>query len=520
MDGTSRTGAHALVETLVASGVDTYFANPGTSEMHFVAALDGAQGIRCVLGLFEGVVTGAADGYWRMARKPAATLLHLGPGMANGIANLHNARKARSGIVNVVGNHGLDHQRLESPLRSNLEAIAGSISHAVRISADPADLPADAVAAVEASRDGAVGRISTLVLAADLSWGTGGAASRTRPPSQPAAPVEAVAATAKLLTEYGPRAMLMIGSGGSASVEAQELASVIATHTGCRLRAEFYNARLPGGRGRPPVERPPYMVDAAIASFVGTELLVLAGAAEPVAFFAYPGKPSRLLPPGTAILTLAEPHHDVEGVLRALADELGAGRRPAVSDGALLPLPTGALTPESVAAAMAHTLPEQAIVVDESLTAGRSMSGVMRAAAPHDWLAVMGGSIGFGLPAAVGASIGAPGRPVLVLEGDGSAMYTIQALWTMAREQLPVVVLILSNRAYRTLQFEKMGVGATGAGRNSAGMLSLEDPTLDWPAMARGHGVSASRVETAEALVEALRRGFASGEPTLIEAVL
>ncbi|MBK9359591.1 MAG: acetolactate synthase large subunit [Rubrivivax sp.] len=519
-DASPLNGAESLVTTLAASGVELCFANPGTSEMHFVAALDRIPGVRCVLGLFEGVVTGAADGYWRMAGKPAATLLHLGPGLGNGLANLHNAGKARSGIVNVVGDHALDHARHESPLKSDAAAIAGSVSAWVRSSRSAAEVGLDAAAAVQATRDGAVGRIATLILPADTAWGAGGRAAVAAPAAAASFDAAAVPATARWLTQLGPRALLLLGAGGSASERAQHLAAAIAAKTGCRLMAEFYNARMPGGRGRPRIERLPYVVDAAVAKLAGTELLVLAGAVEPIGFFAYPGKPSQLEPAGAALLTLAAPHHDVGAALQALADELG------VSGEVTLPAqprplePSGALNPESIAAAVAATLPEQAVVIDEGVTTGRSLAGAMGAAAPHDWLAVMGGAIGWGLPGAVGAALGAPGRPVLALEGDGSAMYTLQALWTMAREQLPVVVLVFANRAYRILQGELQGVGATISGDKARDMLSLERPALDWVALARGHGVPGVRVESAEALVAALRDGFASRAPAVVEVVL
>ena len=534
-------GAESLVATLAASGVGLCFANPGTSEMHFVAALDRIPGVRCVLALFEGVATGAADGYYRMAGKPAATLLHLGPGLGNGLANLHNARKARSGIVNIVGDHARGHARFESPLKSDAEGIARTVSHWVRSSAQAADVGSDGAAAVAATRDGAVGRIATLLLPADTAWGAGGRVAGARPAAQLTAQVptpatladDAVVAAARLLTRLGPQSMLLLGAGGAASEPAQQLAAAIAAKTGCRLMAEFYNARMPAGLGRPRIERLAYAVDAAVAQLAQTEAIVLAGAVDPIAFFAYPGKPSQLKRPGASLLTLAEPQQDVPALLQALADELGVGRQAAgrtaalaASGTALRPaavppaaLPTGALTPEAIAWVVSATLPEQAVVVDEAVSSGRGFAPAMAGAAPHDWLQVMGGAIGFGLPGAVGAALGAPGRPVLVLEGDGSAMYTVQALWTMARESLPIGVLIFANRAYRILQGELLGVGARIQGDKAAAMLSLASPAIDWVSLARGQGVPGVRVDTAEALAMALRDGWASRGPWLVEAV-
>lgn len=524
---TELSGAESLVTTLAASGVDTCFANPGTSEMHFVAALDRIAGVRCVLALFEGVATGAADGYWRMTGQPAATLLHLGPGLGNGWANLHNARKARSGVLNIVGEHATGHQPYESPLKSDLAGIASSVSHWVRSSQTAAEVGADGAAAVLATRDGAVGRIATLVLPADTAWGAGGQSARAaRPLAPPAAPTDAVDAAARTLQRLGPHAVLLLGAAGAQDEHAQQLAAAIAAKTGCRVLAEFYNARMPGGRGRPRIQRLPYAVDATLAVLAGTQALVLAGSVEPIGFFAYPGKPSQLKPAGASLLTLAEPRQDVPAALQALADALGA-KPPSTSTStsapaqpAALALPSGALTAESVAAAIAATLPAQAIVVDEAVTTGRAFGPLMAGAAPHDWLQGMGGAIGYGLPCAVGAAIGAPGRPVLALVGDGSAMYTLQALWTAARESLPVVVVVFANRAYRILQGELQGVGATISGQKATDMLTLDRPFLDWVALAQGHGVPGVRVADAGALVQALQRGFASQGPCLIEVLL
>ena len=420
-------GAESLVTTLAASQVELCFANPGTSEMHFVAALDRIPGVRCVLALFEGVATGAADGYWRMAEKPAATLLHLGPGLGNGWANLHNARKARSGIVNVVGDHATGHVHFESPLKSDLNGIAQSISHWVRSSQRAADVGADGAAAVQATRDGAVGRIATLVLPADTAWGAGGQAHQAAQPAAPqAVPQAAVDAAAQMLKSMGARAMLLLGAAGSRDERSQMLAAAIAAKTGCKLMAEFYNARMPGGRSRPRIPRLPYAVDPSVAALAGVQALVLAGSVDPIGFFAYPGKPSQLKPPGAALLTLAEPRQDVPAALQALADALD-------------------------------------VRVE---------------------------------------------------------MYTLQALWTMARESLPVVAVVFANSRYAILQGELQGVGAQISGQKAVDMLTLDRPNLDWVALAKGHGVAAVRVEDAGALVQALQRGFASQAPCLIEVVI
>ena len=516
-------GAESLVATLAANGVDVCFTNPGTSEMHFVAALDRIDGPRCVLGLFEGVVTGAADGYYRMAGKPAATLLHLGPGLGNGLANLHNAKKACSGIVNIVGDHATEHARFESPLKSDLEGIARPVSHWVRTSQRSIDVAADGAQAIAATRDGALGRIATLALPADTAWGPGGDVARTPERAPLRAPeTDAVRTCAVLLATLGDRALLLVGAAGVGE-RAAPLAAAIARKTGCRVMAEFYSPRTPGGRGRTRIERLPYTIDAAIDKLKGAECLVLAGAPEPIGFFAYPGKPSQLKPTDCALQTLCDARDDVPSALQALADELGAtaavpSAATPVGLDALRRAPT--LDAELIGHALVALLPEQAVVVDEAVTSGRAFGNRFAAAAPHDWLPIMGGAIGFGLPAALGAAIGAPGRPVLALEGDGSAMYTLQALWSIAREALPVVVVVFANRAYRILQGELKSVGATVGGPKATQMLTLNNPTLDWVALAKGHGVPGASVQTAEAFIREAQRAFASKGPYLIEALV
>ncbi len=516
-------GAESLVATLAGNGVDVCFANPGTSEMHFVAALDKVADVRCVLSLFEGVATGAADGYYRMARKPAATLLHLGPGLGNGIANLHNAGKARSGIVNIVGDHAVAHARFESPLRSDVEGIAAPVSHWVRTSRASIDVSRDGADAVSATRDRALGRIATLILPADTAWGPGGEVATAPKLAEPGAPrPDAVREAARALTELGPRAVLLLGAGG-VDGRAREAAAAVARKTGCRVLAEFYNARMPGGRGRVRVDRLPYAVDAALERLAGAECLLLAGAADPIAFFAYPGRPSELKPPGCKTLNLVDARDDVPAALEALRDELGAVPVQVAVDRPVdveALRSAGALNAEVVGDVLAALLPENAIVVDESVSTGRAFGPRFAAAAPHDSLAVMGGAIGFGLPAALGAALGAPGRPVLALEGDGSAMYTVQALWSIARESAPVVAVIFANRAYRILQGELKGVGAQVGGPKADAMLRLDQPALDWVALAKGHGVPGARVENADQFVREVRRAFASGGPYLIEAVV
>ncbi len=520
VESTPMNGAESLVRTLVANEVTVCFTNPGTSEMHFVAALDKVEGMRSVLGLFEGVVSGAADGYYRMADKPASTLLHLGPGLGNGLANLHNARKARSGIVNIVGDHATYHRRCNAPLTSDIEGVAATVSDWVRTSPDSASIAQDGAAAITAART-APGQIATLILPADTAWGAAGAvAHAAAPPPRRNVSDEVVEASAHAL-KRGARCALLLGGIGVRE-KALELAGRIAAKTDCQLLSEYNHARIQRGAGRVETTRIPYSVDAAVALLDGVDELILVGAVEPVAFFAYPGKPSLLSSERCKITQLAAPEEDIVSALEALAERLGAGhlapthvaQRPAVA------LQSGPTTAQGIAAVLAALLPEHAIVVDESVSTGRGFNAPTAGAQPHDWLNIVGGAIGFGLPTAVGAAIACPDRKVIALEGDGSAMYTLQALWTMARESLSVVVLIFANRSYQILRGELSGVGAGTPGRKANDMLTIDRPDLDWVGLARGMGVEASRAQDLDALAGQFRRALACEGPYLLEVVL
>lgn len=513
-------GAESLVRTLVASDVTVCFTNPGTSEMHFVAALDSVPGMRCVLGLFEGVVTGAADGYYRLADKPASTLLHLGPGLGNGLANLHNAKKARSGIVNIVGEHATYHVGYDAPLTSDIEGVARPMSHWVKTSPKAEGIAADGALAVEAART-APGQIATLVLPADTAWNPAGEVVTAAAPA-PRAPVseDAVKAAAKALASGEP-AVLMLG-GIALRERALELAGRIAAKTGCRLSAEGQNTRLQRGAGRVQVGRVPYVVEQALAYLKGTRRMVLCGAKRPVAFFAYPNKPSVLTPEDCEVTTLATVDQDLEGALEALATELGAlGTAPAhVAEAKRPEKPTGAVTLDNIAAVLGALLPENAIVVDESVTTGRGFFPLTAGAPPHCWLNGMGGSIGYGTPVSVGAAIACPDRKVVALEGDGSAMYTVQSLWTMAREGLDVTIVIFANRSYRILQGELTNVGVQNPGPRAVDMLSLDRPAIDWVSLAKGLGIEASRATDCDSFARALAFGLESKGPYLVELVM
>ena len=508
-------GAEALVRTLLASGVEACFANPGTSEMHFVAALDRAPGMRCVLGLAESVVTGCADGYGRMADKPAATLLHCGPGLANGLANLHNARRAWTPVVNIVGDQATYHRVHDAPLTTDTEGFARPVSHWVRTSATVANVGADAAAAVQAART-APGQIATLVLPADTAWTEGGTPAPALPvPARTQVAPDTVRAIAATLRRGAPSMLLL--SGTALSEVGLRAAHRVAQVTGARLRTPTQVPRMARGRGRVPVDRIPYVVDMALEVLSGLKQLVLVAAKPPVGFFAYPGKPSTLWPQDCALDVLARPEVDAVAALEALADELGAPRdvplpAPKSAEGT----PRGAFEPLAFAHIFASLIPENAIVMEDAVTSGRALFAPTFAAAPNDWMQNTGGAIGIGLPAATGAALACPDRKVVCLQADGAGMYTLQALWTQAREGLDVVTVLFANRVYRILQGELAAVGAQ-PGPAADRLFSLAPPELDWVRLAGGMGVEATRVETLESFADVFRAANARRGPFLIE---
>jgi acetolactate synthase I/II/III large subunit len=513
-------GAQALIATLAGSGVDVCFSNPGTSEMHFVAALDTVPQLRGVLCLFEGAATGAADGFGRMAGRPAAALLHLGPGLANGLANLHNARRARTPLLAVVGDHATYHKRFDAPLESDIGALAGTVSSWVRRPARSADVAADAAEGVAAAMR-PPGAIATLILPADVSW-SDGAEPAPPLPVRPAAPVpDVTVASAAAAIRSGEPCVLLLGGAGTRR-PALEAASRIAEATGARLLCETFPARLERGAGIPAVHRLAYLAEFAAGQLAGARHLILAGACAPVAFFAYPGKESSLVPPGCDVHVLAEPGDDVCGALAALADLAAPGSKPLLqaSERPALPGADESLTGQGAAAVIGALLPEGAIVSDEANTSGIWLPGATAGGPPHDWLTLTGGAIGQGLPLATGAALACPGRPVLALEADGSAMYTLSALWTHAREGLDVTTVIFNNGCYAVLGMELDRVGALPGGDAARSLLDLTRPAIDFVALAAGMGVPGNRARTAGELAAALRLALAEPGPHLIEAVV
>jgi len=514
-------GAQALMKTLADAGIEVCFTNPGTSEMHFVAALDSEPRMRAVLALFEGVATGAADGYARMAGKPAATLLHLGCGLGNGLANLHNARKGKVPVVNIVGDHATTHTQYDAQLQSDIETVARNVSPGfVRTSQSTAALAQDTADAITAAR-GLPGQVATLILPADVSWGEGGVPCQPPPaPQAPAADSHTIDGIAQVLRQGGPRCALLLG--GHALREPGLLAAArIAAHSGVRLLAEVFPTRMERGAGLPFVERIAYLAEMAGVQLADIEHLVLVDTKAPVSFFAYPGKKSYLVPGTCSVHTLATPTQNAAASLEQLAQALGAAHAAPVLQTAQRPTrPRGALTAPKVCKAVGHLLPERAILIDEAITSGLMLNVMTQGCPRHDLITLTGGAIGQGLPNAVGAAIACPDRPVIALIGDGTAMYTIQALWSMARENLNVTAIIFNNASYSVLNVELDRVGAGMGGPKAKSQLDLGGPQLNFAHLAQGMGVHAVRAQTAEDFCTALEYALAQPGPHLIEALV
>ncbi|MCB1173670.1 MAG: acetolactate synthase large subunit [Leptospiraceae bacterium] len=511
-------GAHALMQTLLEAGVDTCFTNPGTSEMHFVAALDDTD-MRGILTLFEGVASGAADGYGRMADKPAATLLHLGCGLGNGLANLHNARKGRVPIVNIIGDHATAHVQYDAQLQSDIETVARNVSSWIRSCTDTKMLASDAAAAVAAAK-GPPGQVASLILPADVSWGEEAeSAAPHSPVPPPIAAAETIDQVAAVL-QSGQKTAILLG-GRVLRAEGLRMAAQIAEKTGAKLFCEVFPSRLERGAGLPHVERIAYLAEMAAVQLAGFKNLILMDAKAPVSFFAYPGKKSYLVPEGCTPYELAAPNEDALQSLAALVSKLDANAvEPQVQAERRPKLPRGQLSAAKVCQAIGALLPERAIISDEAQTSGVKLPLFTAGAPRHDVLTLTGGAIGQGLPVAVGAAVASPDRPVLALVGDGAAMYTIQSLWTMQRENLDVTVIIMNNRSYAILNIELQRVGAKSIGPKAKDQLDLASPALDFCALAQGMGVPGRKAETAEDFNAALEWALAEKGPHLIDAIV
>ena len=527
-------GAQTLVAALENAGVEVCFANPGTSEMHFVAALDQSTALRSVLCLAETVVTGAADGYARMTDKPGVTLLHTGPGLANGLSNLHNAKKALTPVLNIIGDHATYHVEYDAPLTADIEAIAAPVSSWVKTSRNAKDIAADAALGLQAATTHP-GRVASLILPADTAWTavdqsdqpSDAAATQSTPqqnkivrrhvgPSPTHARIDAVA---QLLKSGEPLAMILTGT--CLRKRGLDAVSRIKQASGADFLAQTSNGRLERGAGRVFIEPVPYAVDRALQRLSGYRHIIPVCAKAPVAFFAYPDKPSTLSPADANIEILAKEDEDGVAALEALVEALDASHfEPQYEPSAVPDAPAdNTLNADSIGRLVSRLLPDNAIVIDETISSGATYPQMMRGAAPHDWLQICGGSIGIGFPLATGAAVACPDRKVVALQADGSGMYSLQALWTQAREKLDITTLILSNRAYAILKYELQNVGAV-AGQTARELMELNNPEIDWVSLAAGMGVEAQRVTDNAQFEKSFTAALQQPGPRLLELVM
>ena len=514
-------GAESVVRTLLAHGVDTCFANPGTSEMHLVQAIDGVPEMHAILCLFEGVCTGAADGYGRMTGIPAATLLHLGAGLGNGIANLHNCRRAATPLVNVVGDHARHHVAYDAPLTADIEAIARSVSTWIRTSrsSEGAGLDtADAIRAAMSPNPDPVGGIATLILPADCAWGDGRAAGKAAgfeaAIARPRVAADVIEAAARCVDAQS----ILLVDGTGLSERGVAAAGRIAAKSGCKVYSPTFPARVEAGPDLPLVHRLPYFPEQVLELLAPVRKLILVGSERPVSFFAYRNLPSDLVPESCVTSRVAHRHEDVVSALEDFADALDCGAAE-VADGSRPDIPAGPLDARGIANILAARAPENSIVAVDSGGGGAAYP-VMQRCVRHSWLNLTGGSIGQGGPLALGAAAACPDRQTIALLGDGGAMYTNQFLWTAARENLHLVTVVFSNRQYNILEVEYRRLGSNDIGRRAASLFDLGNPNLDWVALAQAQGVTGARAATCEEFDAALGAAFDAGGPQLIEAVL
>lgn len=520
----NRNGARVLLEAAVASGIRVCFANPGTTELTLVRALDDVPEIRPVLGLFEGVCTGAADGYARVSGTPALTLLHLGPGLANGLANLHNARRAHSPIINIIGDHATWHLPFDAPLTSDIAGLARPVSRVVQLNS-----PDTIQQSVRTAIEGALTpprSVVTLIAPSDVmdahvpkSFPEGTAvtpAARTVPSQHIAEAAERIARASSLILLLGSDALTERGLRAAAR---------IAARTGARLLMESYPAIVSLGGDLPQLERLAYFPQDVIAQLAGS-MVLLAGARAPISYFGYPDQPSELVSPPERLVELAAVGEDSVVALEQLAEIVPDNKRPKPADRQSTPAAAAgsagnqALTPLEVAEELVWQIPQDAIVSLEGSTCGGPYLQRAHRARRHRVMTNTGGAIGQGIPCAVGAAIAQPDARIICLQSDGSAQYTLQSLWTLAREQLNVTIIISANHRYGILQTELSRAGAKLDRPAIERMTRLDSPRIDWVALARGYGVPAVRATTAGDFQTALSRGLQTSGPYLIEAQL
>lgn len=514
-------GAEIILQTAQKAGVEICFANAGTTELPLVAAFDTIGGIRPVLGLFEGVCTGAADGYGRMKQKPAMTLLHLGPGFANGIANLHNARRAHTPIFNVIGEHASWHLAADPPLNMDIAAVAKTVSGWQRTSRGVESLPQDTAEALVASL---YGQISTLIVPADHQWSEYEGGKVSMPRFSFDAPDSKNIDTAAELLKKSSKPALLLGCNALRK-PCLEAAAKIKAATGCDLLMVNFPAYQDSGAGFPVLKRIPYFPEQADALLSQYDTFILAGTEEPVVFFGYKGGKSRYLTEKQKSLRIDSDKQDPAAALQALLQAVGFSQGK-YDIGSLLTkyelpqLPSGGLNSKKMCAVIAALQPENCIVVEEGVTSGAPYYSLAPNLKPYSHIALTGGAIGQGMPCALGAALACPDRQVINIEADGSAMYTLQSLWSQSHEQANVTTIICSNRKYFTIEFECRRAGCATPGPASRALIDMTNPSIDWVSLSRGMNVPAVAVTTAEDMVKELRSALNESGPHLIEVIL
>jgi acetolactate synthase-1/2/3 large subunit len=514
-------GAEILIKTALDAGIEVCFTNPGTTELPIVSAFDTIPGIRPILGLFEGCCTGAADGYGRMTDKPAMVLLHLGPGLAYGLSNLHNAKRAHSPVLNVIGEHAGWHSPFDPPLAMDIEELADTVSGWQCSNASGKLLSRDTADAVSAARQG---QVATLIVPHDSQWSEV-PDKRIEKPSKfkRVMAKESMQQAAKCLRS-GQKSALLLG-GRALRKRGLAAAGRIQAATGCELLSETSPAHMERGVGIPSLKRIPYFPGKASALLSPLQAFVCAGAREPIVFFGYQGGKSRLLTEEQQAVYIRANPPDLIAALEELADAVDAPRTlPSTQHGLKAvtrpQLPAGELTAQKACAVLAALQPEDAVIVDESVTSGGAYYLLSANVPPHSYLTLTGGAIGQGMPCAVGAAVACPERPVINLQADGSALYTVQSLWMQARESLNVTTLICANRRYEILALELARAGNPSPGRNAQSLCDLKNPSIDWVRISRGMGVPAVRVDTVENLTREMRRALEEAGPHLIEMII
>ncbi len=508
-------GAEALVASAISGGVEICFANPGTTELPLVQALDSVPGLRSILCLHENVATGAADGYGRMATNPAMCLLHLGQGLANGLTNLHNARRAFTPVVNVIGDHAAWHLAADPLLATDVESLAHTVSDYVKKSLGATTVALDLADAIEAAMNG--GRIATLIVPHDAQIDEAGdGISLRRVRAKKTYSSSRVVEAAKAL-KSGKSALLL--GGDALSEPGILLAGRIAAIGDADLLCDNFFARMERGGGLPSPTKLPYFPDQALELTRRYERVIVAGTRRPVAFFGYPGLPSYLTTEEQTVI-LAGPQEDTLGALAALASEVNAPDFIGEVRGTPPVMPKGALDAQSVSAVIASLQRENCIVMDEVLSVGVPYFDASKHSPRFSHLMLTGGAIGQGPSAATGAAIACPNRKVINFQSDGCGAYSIQAFWTQARENLDVVTIIGSNRSYHILEVELLRAGVAQTGPVTRSMLGLDNPFLNWVKIGEGFGVPAVAVDRAEALARELERALMDKGPRLIEAIM